>query len=108
MTTPPSHATRTGEHMQQNNDTAGNERRDQLRERLDQLILRLRNGDVEAVRDSMYNRRWREGADVARVDSGQLAYADNLVDEAHSILRRAPGDTAAAIEKLEQGRAKFA
>jgi hypothetical protein len=78
-----------------------------LQTRLDQLIQRLRDGDVEAVRDSMYNRRWRAQLDVTAVDSGQLGYADNLLDEAHSILRREPTNTAAAIEKLERARGKL-
>ena len=78
-----------------------------LHERIDQLIQRLRAGDVEAVRDTMYNRRWRDQLNVGAVDSGQLGYADNLLDEAHSILRREPTNTAAAIEKLERARGKL-
>lgn len=78
-----------------------------LRERIAQLIERVRAGDQLTVRDTMHNRRWREELEVAGVDSGQLAYADNLVDEAHSILRRQPENTAGVITELERAREKL-
>jgi hypothetical protein len=93
--------------MEQHHAAGGVANRNALRERLDQLIERLRAGEVEAVRDSMYDRRWRAKLEVSAVDSGELGYADNLLDEAHSILRRAPDNTAAAIEKLERARGKL-
>ena len=79
----------------------------ELQTRIDVLIRRLRAGDVDAVRDSMYDGRWRDKLEVGTVDSGRLGYADNLLDEAHSLLRRAPAHTAAAIEKLERARGKL-
>jgi hypothetical protein len=93
--------------VEQRTRPAGPANRDGLRARLDELIQALRAGDVAALRDSLFDRRWREGLDVAAVDSGQLGYADNLIDEAHSILRRAPENTAAAIEKRERARGKL-
>jgi hypothetical protein len=56
----------------------------------------------------MHNRGWRVGIDASSVDSGQLAYADTLVDEAHSILRRPPARTAIAVEQLRRARERLA
>jgi hypothetical protein len=78
-----------------------------LRTRIDQLIERLRAGEVEAVRDAMYDGRWRAKLNVTAVDSGQLGYADDLLDEGHTILRQTPDNMAAAIEKLENARGKL-
>jgi len=81
--------------------------RQALRARIDHLIRRLSAGELKAVRDTMYDRRWRANLDVGSVDSGQLAYADNLLDEAHSMLRQSPTNMGAAIEKLERARGKL-
>lgn len=93
--------------MKQRDSSVGVDNQNGLRDRIDQHIKRLRAGEVEAVRDTIYDRRWREGLEVTAVDSGQLGYADNLLDEAHSILRQTPTNTAAAIEKLERARGKL-
>jgi len=86
----------------------GDANRHGLRMRIDELIHNLcGRGDEPAVQNTMHTRRWREQLEVAGVDSGQLTYADNLVDEAHSILRRDPANTAAAIEELRRAREKL-
>ena len=78
-----------------------------LCERIGHLIDALGAGEDPGVRASMHNRRWRQDLATAGVDSGQLSYADNLVDDAHSILRRQPENIAGVIGELERAREKL-
>jgi hypothetical protein len=83
-------------------------KREELQARLDDLIRLLSSEDGASLPGTMHNRAWRDGVDPFGVDSGQLAYADTLVDEAHSILRRLPDRRALAIEQLHRARERLA
>jgi hypothetical protein len=87
---------------------AGDANRGELLARLDRLIRLLDAGGGTRLSGTMHNRGWRVGIDASSVDSGQLAYADTLVDEAHSILRRPPARTAIAVEQLRRARERLA
>ena len=86
----------------------GGTNREELQARLDRLIRLLGSEDGASLPGTMHTRGWRDGVDPTGVDSGQLAYADTLVDEAHSILRRLPDRKALAIEQLHRARERLA
>jgi hypothetical protein len=86
----------------------GDTNREELQARLDHLIRLLASGDGASLPGTMHTRGWRDGIDPSGVDSGQLAYADTLVDEAHSILRRLPDRRVLAIEQLHRARERLA